>query len=67
MSIKKLYIQGREWSLNLDKGKNKKTSPKKSKKIVGDSVDAMEKELWEFNHGFNKSQEEQPSPIEEGM
>ena len=62
MSLKKVYIAGREWNLNLDK-KKRPTAPSTPKKIKSgvstpakDVVaDAYEKELWELNHGFDEA------------
>jgi magnesium-transporting ATPase (P-type) len=62
MSIKKLFIAGRVWNLNLDKIVSKKSfsesKPKKRRpdeEVDEDPVaDALEKELWDLNHGFKK-------------
>lgn len=63
MSIKKLYINKKEYNLNLDRQpKNADGSPKSSKnKRPGqpkDSADAYEQELWDINHGFDKDKKE---------
>ena len=74
MSIKKLYINKREYNLNLDrhpkKAVNADGSPKSKRPgQPKDSADAYEQELWDINHGFdkdNKAKEAAANKAKEG-